>query len=151
VYRNLYGQRPEYYMTGGLVFSPLNREYLKTLTPSESDPNAQQLVYLSRYAKVDKQIEGRTEFVVLVRRLAHPVNTYSEEFSNGVVNEVNGVKIGALADLKRAVETNRDRFHVLRFLGMEDVLILPVDAAREADHEIARRYGIPDLEHLEGP
>ena len=148
VYRNSYDRRPEYFIVGGLVFSPLSREYLRTVESKLSDANAQQLFYYSSYAKVDGLHEGCDEFVVLIRRLPHPVNTYAEKFVYGVLEEANGIPVRGLADVKKAMLKPDRGFHVFRFAGMDDLLVLDASAAGAAESELLGRYGVSGAEHL---
>jgi hypothetical protein len=143
VFRNLYDERPRYLVRAGLVFSPLTREYLKTLSRSFSGPAENLLLYYSRYAKLDGLHEGHDEFVLLIRRLPHPVNTYADAFENGIVVEANGTPVRRLEDLERALMDTEREFHVLRFAGMDAALVLDAGEARLADAPIRERYGVP--------
>jgi S1-C subfamily serine protease len=150
IYRNEYDKLPEYYVAGGLVFCPLNREYLRTLGREvASSRNNLQLVYYSEYVKVDDLYKDRDEFVVLTRRLPHPVNTYAEGFLNGIVTDVNGVTVRKLEDVKRGILGNTNEFHVIKFAGMEDSLVMPVSAARHADRQIFLKYAVSSAEYFE--
>lgn len=142
VFRNLYDEAPKYFILGGLVFSPLTREYLKTLGQHGGTANDQQLFYYSLYAKPDNLYTGREEFVVLTARLPHPVNTYHEQFMHGIVSTANGRRIRNMKDLREAAAEPQDGFHVLRFEGMEHVLVIEAPAAAKAEAEIRQRYGI---------
>lgn len=149
VYRNLYDRRPEYYIAGGLVFSPLNREYLRTLRRNAPGINIQQLFYYSNYAKIDGLYKDRDEFVVLIRRLPHPVNTYADDFVNGIVTQVNGLHIRNLKDVKKAISNLKNGFHVIQFAGTDESLVLDADAVSRADPEIFSRYGMSSPEYME--
>ena len=142
LYRNQYDRRPEYVIVGGLVFSPLSRDYLRDLDRRISDPNDVQLLYYLRYAKVDGMYEGRDEFVVLTRRLPHTVNTYAERFLNGIVARVNDRPVRCLADVRAAAATPLTGFHVVEFEGMDDRLILDAAAVEEAAAAIRVEYGV---------
>ena len=148
VYRNIYDTRPDYYITGGLVFAPLTRKYLRAQRKNQGSMNYQQLFYYSQYAKVDGLYSNRDEFVVLIGRLPHPVNTYSDSFINGIVTEVNGIAIRNLRDVKKAVEVQKEGFHVFHFAGVNDTLIMDAGNARRSDHEISLQYGISSIEHF---
>ncbi|NQT92376.1 MAG: trypsin-like peptidase domain-containing protein [Lentisphaerae bacterium] len=147
-FRHTYDRKPEYFILGGLVFSPLNRGYLRRISRS-SDDNTRQLVYYSGYIKEDGLYEDKQQVVVLIRRLHHPVNTYAESFMNGIVDSVNEVPIGGLQDLKRAAAVPLEGYHVIRFAGMDDSLVLDANAAAESGVDIRERYEIPANEHFE--
>jgi len=148
VYRNVYDKRPEYYITGGLVFAPLNREYLQTLRKRAMIMNTQQLLYYSEYAKVDELYKDKDEFVVLTGRLPHSINTYCDAFLNGIVTNINGKAIGKLEDVKNAMVNHTGTFHVVYFAGMNDTLVTQSDVVRQADREILSRYHIPSPEYF---
>ena len=148
-FRNLYDQRPEYLISGGLVFVPLTKELLRTFSDNQSSPAVQQLCYYVQYAKVDGLCREFDQFVVLSRRLPHPLNSYLAPFVNGIVVEANGMPVRSLAALKAALEGGRDGFHLLRFAGMKDTLVLDAGAVREADPEILRAYGVTAPFYLE--
>jgi S1-C subfamily serine protease len=148
-YRNLYDQRPAYLIKGGLVFVPLTRELLHAHERNQADPAVQQLFYYSEYAKIDALCAGRQEFVVLLRRLPHPVNTYADPFINGIVSEANGFPIGDLASLKAALAKDQEGYHVLRFAGLKNLLVLDAKTVREADPLILDAYDVPAADYLE--
>lgn len=148
LFRQTYDEKPEYLIVGGLVFSPLSRGYLATLGSDLNTPPAQHLLYLSRYAKLDNLYKGRKQFVVLSSRLPHPVNTYSAGHLNHIVASVNGVAIHEMKDLPPALKQGRNGFHVIRFEGSDNPLILDAAAAEAADQDILDHYGIPSAQHI---
>jgi S1-C subfamily serine protease len=148
VFRTIYDKRPEYFIVGGLVFSPLTRNYLVTLGRNINGINQQQLLYFNSYSKVDGLWRDRSQFVVLVRRLPHSVNSYTEPFMQGVLAEVNGVHIGCMADLIKAIKTPQKGYHIIRFEGMDDYIVLDAVQAQQADKEIMKSYGVPELSYL---
>ena len=150
VYRNLYNTRPRYFIVAGLVFSPLTRPYLHVAARGGDASNSNQLIYYSQYAKIDGLYKGVDEFVVLTARLPHAVNTYAAGFVNGIVTEVNGTTIRRLGDVKKAMAAPRDGFHVIKFVGMDDSLIVDADAAKKADPGILASYGVSEAEYLGG-
>lgn len=147
VFRNLYDVRPRYALRAGLVFSPLTREYLRSVR-RDQDPNVRELFYYAEYAKMHGHHLEFDEFVVFTRRLPHPVNGYADGFLNGIVTKVNGRAIRALADLAAAWEQPEDGFHRIRFAGLDDTLVLSVAEAKAAEASIRARYGVPAGEYL---
>jgi len=143
IFRSIYDERPRYCIVAGLVFSPLTREYLQTVGRNLNGVNQQQLLYVTQYAKVDNLYKDRNEFVVLIRRLPHPVNSYTDPFLDGLVSEVNGMRIRDLSDMKLALAMPKDGYHVIHFAGMDDALILDAEQDHEAEPEILGRYGVP--------
>lgn len=146
-YRHVYDEKPEYYIMAGLVFAPVNRALLNTIRHSGAQ-NRSQIYYFSEYAKVDNLFKDREQFIVMMRRLPHTANTYSEPFINGIVSEINGIKIASLKDVKRAFGSAQDGFHTVSFEGIEDRLVLEEQKAIEADSEILTSYGIMEKEYF---
>ena len=147
-FRYAYDRKPDYFTVGGLVFEPLSRGYLATLGGDLGSPAAQRLLYCSQYAKMDAMHTNREQFIVLTTRLAHPVNTYCEGFQNQIVQSVNGLHVGRLTDLPLAMALATNGFHVIRFEGNDNPLILDARAAAEAAPDIMAQYGLPALSSL---
>jgi S1-C subfamily serine protease len=149
VYRREYDCKPRYMVVAGLVFTPLSRGYLSMTRPDGASPNGHRLHYLSRFAKVDGLHEKRDEFVVLTRRLPHPANTYADPFLDGVLSEVNGMPIRRLEDIRKAFASPKDGFHTMRFLDMDEVLVLDAATVQDVDRVVRRSYAIPQLQRLD--
>ena len=143
IFRNVYNERPRYVMVAGMVFSPLSREVLRAIGRDGLEQrNAQQLLYAMQYAKRDEFYKEHDEFVVLTTRLPHQVNTYAAPFRLGMLTEVNGMPIRALIDLPRALASPRYGFHVLRFAGMDDDLVIRVSDVASSEAEILAQYRV---------
>ena len=150
-FRIIYGHHglaPPIPHRAGLVFSPLSAELLRTMDRNASNRNIQQLHYTFENVKRDALYRDRTEFVVLMARLPHSVNTYAENFVYGIVTEANGLPIADLADLKQAVSQSTNAFHVIQFQNMDETLVLDAVAADAADEQIRNTYGIQETEHI---
>ena len=143
IFRQTYDHRPDYTLVAGLVFSPLSRGYLVTLGNELNTPAGQNLLYFSQFAKIDQLYKNRDQFVVLTARLPHPVNTYCEGFLNQVIASINGRMIARIDDIPSALQQSTNGFHVLRFEGNDNPLILDARLAAEANDDILSRYNIP--------
>ncbi len=148
IYRYIYDERPLYYIIGGLTFCPLSRGYLNTLGNDFADSNKLLLWYYSEYAKIDSLYEDFEQFIVLTRRLPHPVNTYADKFVNGIVTNINNTPIRSIRDIERALEHPTNGFHVMRFAGIDDSLVMDSSASSSANNEILIRYGIPSPHNI---
>ncbi len=148
VFRNIYDEHPEYFMVSGLVFSPLSREHIRLLSRSIGTRSRHHLLYYTRYAKVDKLNEGRKEFIVLIKRLPHPTNTYLSKFEYQLVSHVNGQKISELKDIKSALSTPLGDFHVFEFEGHEDNMVLNAKSSSSITQTIMQSYGVPAREYF---
>jgi hypothetical protein len=98
---------------------------------------------VSQYVKIDDLWKDREQFVVLIKRLPHPLNSYAEPFMQGVVSEVNGVHIGSLADFKKAIQHPRKGYHIIKFEGMDDYIVMDAEQVMNAEREILTRYAVP--------
>jgi hypothetical protein len=139
---NLYDRRPRYYVYGGLVFVPLDREMLKTYGDewqSDADP---EILYEFFYRAQAEPEFLRKERIVLLRRLDHPANANISFFKNMLIDRVNGRAIESLEDLIRAIEENRGKYHVFEFAYFGRMAVLDREAADRANPQILRDYGI---------
>ncbi len=148
IFRQTYDEKPEYFITGGLIFSPLSRGYLATLGSELNTPVAQHLLYTVRYAKLDNLIKDRTQFVLLIGRLPHPVNTYCATHFNQILASINGYPIHNISDIPEALKKPSNGFNVFRFEGRDDPLIMDAGQTIKADDEILTQYSIPSLSHI---
>jgi len=149
IFRQTYDEKPEYLIIGGLIFSPLSRGYLATLGAELNTPAAQHLLYTARYSKLDHLIKDRTQFILLIGRLPHPVNTYCTSHFNQILASVNGHPIRNISDIPEALKKSSQGFHVFRFEGQDDPLIMDANQTVQADTEILTQYSLPSLSHIQ--
>lgn len=149
IFRQTYDEKSEYYIVGGLIFSPLSRGYLATLGAELNTPAAQHLLYTARYAKLDNLIKDRTQFVLLTGRLPHPINTYCASHFNQILASINGQPIRNISDIPEALKKTSQGFHVFRFEGRDDPLIMDATQTVDADAQILPQYSIPDFNHVQ--
>jgi S1-C subfamily serine protease len=136
-YRAPYDEQPRYYVYSGLVFVPLCRGAVDAL--GDSIQTQIRYEYASRaFAELDRL----NSTVVLLRRLDHPVNVHMTWSSQAVVERVNDTPIRSLSDLVKAVESNRDEFHVFEFAYFGRFEVMRRDDADRAHPEILERFGV---------
>jgi S1-C subfamily serine protease len=144
---NEYDSPPEYIISGGLLFMPISRGLLSTLT--NQDPGkVQPIFYYAQRATIDDLAGERQQFVVLRGRLPHAYNSYVEPFLFNIVREVNGIAVNKMSDIRRGLAQPSDGFHLIYFEGSDFPLVLDVSQTGVADKEIMERYGIAALERL---
>ncbi len=149
IFRYGYDRQPEYFIQGGLVFTPLSRGLIANMSPNEIEKgDTHNLFYYFSFAKRDKLYADRTQFVVLLRRLPHPVNAYTDKYLPRIVSTINGVNIRSLKDLPDAFRQAKDKFHVIYFLDYPAPLILDAEAVARTEADILRRYHVPQSFHL---
>jgi S1-C subfamily serine protease len=139
---NQYDVLPRYYVRAGLVFTPLNFDYMKTLGRDARDlPNAE-ILYELYYRRQEAPETARPEPVVLASTLAHPVNADLKVTGHAVVDRINGVRIARLEDAVLAFESGTNTHDVLEFLPNRSIETLNRQAAAIAHAEILKTYGI---------
>jgi S1-C subfamily serine protease len=139
---NAYDVLPRYYVYGGLVFVPLDKEMLMTFGEKWFSQGDKLLLDASYEEPLRDPAQRLRERVVLLRRLDHPVNADMAWFRNSAVERVNGKPIGRLEDLIAAIESNRDEFQVIELAHLRRLCVLDRKAADAANAEILRQYGI---------
>ncbi len=139
-----YEQLPEYVLFAGLLFQPLNRNLMMTYRFSDM-----RIDYLFDHFISREVYQEHPELVVLSSILPDPVNTYSNEFREGIVDEVNGRKIKTLAGVAEAFAETSE-FYVIKFLGTGRPLVLERAAVEGARERIRRRYNVLQEQHLAG-
>jgi S1-C subfamily serine protease len=147
-YRMQYDELPEYHVLAGLVFQPVTRNLLASIGSDLENRAVHNLFYLSMFAKRDEVFRSRPQIVVLANRLPHTVNTYHEPYRYQVVSAANGQPVGSLRDLVQALRQPTNGFHVIRFEGSVDPLVLDAAQVAQADQQIGRRYEIPAMTRL---
>jgi S1-C subfamily serine protease len=137
---NLYDERPRYLVYAGLVFQPLERNLMDA--HSIQDPLVN---YLFDNFLGDKLYVEKPEPVILTQVLPDEVNTFLTPYAHGVVEEINGVKITRLADVKAALaKKNADEpFVVVKLMEVNRPLVLRRDLAEDAHPRIMKTYNIP--------
>lgn len=148
IFRNNYDEKPRYFILGGLVFSPLSKDFLSAAQLDPNSPRTQKIYYYTIFSKFDGLIAGRDEFVALISILPHQVNSYCNAFVPGIVSEVNGKAVRDLRDLKEACTAEGTRFHVFSFEGTTERLVIDADAAEKAEPLLLEQYGVPARERL---
>jgi len=139
---HIYDRPPRYFIYGGLVFVPLNRETLKTYGmewQSLADEEMLHEFLVRPLAEPDLMLAER---VVLLRRLKHPVNADMAWYRNQIVERVNGNPIANLEDLVDTLQNHQGKYHLIEFSNLRRIGVLDRRGAVEAHDEILERYGI---------
>ncbi len=142
---NVYDERPRYLVYAGLVFQPLERNLMEAHSIQQPVVN-----YLFDNFLNDKLYVERPEPVILTNVLPDEVNTFLTPYAHNVVDEINGVKITRLADVKDALaKKNGDEpFVVVRLLEVNRPLVLRRDLAEAAHPRIMQTYNIREAAYL---
>ncbi|HAV63023.1 MAG TPA: peptidase S1 [Verrucomicrobiales bacterium] len=133
---------PRYYVYGGLVFTPLSRDYLTTLGGSWMDNVSQDIVHELYYRRDMEPEKKRTEPIMLSEVLTHPVNINFEVKGRVMVDKINGIRIDKLEDVIRAFDTNTNAQHLIEFSPMNHLEGLDRADADQANPAILSQFGI---------
>lgn len=136
-----YDVLPRYLVYAGLVFQPLDVEYLSTWGNWYAAA-PKRLVWNQLYKWIEQPTGAADEAIVLTRKLPDPVNSQLAPFRNVVVDEVNGRKIRSLQDLVEAFEKHAGPRHLIKFQGSNDLEALPRAEAEASNARILKTYGI---------
>ena len=142
---NQYETLPKYVLFGGLLFQPLTRNLVNSF--QFQNPRVD---YYFDFFLTREIYDKHPEVIVLSTILNDPLNTYLQDFKEGIVESVNGQAIKTLKDLSDAFAAKVD-VYVVEFVGLGRPLVLEhaaVDAARE---RIRSRYNVIDDEYLGEP
>jgi S1-C subfamily serine protease len=138
-----YNEKPRFVVFGGLVFQPVDANFI-----SEHNPDDLRLrFYFDNYISRGIYRE-RQEIVVLSNVLADPVNAYASEFRYDIVDKINGQKIQRIDDVAEAFKKPAD-YYVIDMLGEGRPLVLERKAVEEARDRIRTRYRVTTDENLQ--
>jgi len=142
-----YDTRPRFVVVGGLLFQPLNRDFLEA---QRNDPQKKvdtRLRYFFDYYVTDHLYREHPEVIVLSDVLKDQVNTYVEPFKGGIVDRINGKNIRSLQDVAAAFEEPGE-FHVIELLGEGRPIVLERSSLAEAGERIKQRYRVTNDQNL---
>jgi S1-C subfamily serine protease len=140
---NQYDVLPKYFVYGGLVFTPLSLDYLKTFGRDWRDAANSELIYELLYRPNEAPETVRPEPVVLASVLSHPVNANLRIAGRALIDQINGIRITRMEDVVRAFDSADRREHLLEFLPKQAVESLDRVGAEAANADILNTYGIP--------
>ncbi|TDU66502.1 S1-C subfamily serine protease [Prosthecobacter fusiformis] len=140
-----YDQRPRYVVYAGLVFQPMDKNLMDAHQIADRAAN-----YMFDNFLTEKLYVERPEPVLLTTILADEVNTYITPYAQSVVDEINGVKIKSLKDVKDALAKKGEKpgFVVIKLLEKGRPLVLKRDFADAAHPRIMQTYNITEDAYL---
>jgi S1-C subfamily serine protease len=140
---NAYDEKPRFVIYGGLVFQPVDRNFL-----AEHDPSNQRLNYSYDFFVEDGIYRDRKELVVLSNILPDPVNAHTGDFRYSLINEINGRRIQTLQDVAQAF-AKPEEYYVIKTADVGPPIVLERKAVLAATENILKRYGIASEQNLE--
>ncbi len=143
-----YDSLPRYFTYGGLVFTPLSLDYLRTLGRAPPESAFGEAYYELFYRRYEKPDTGRAEPVVLASVLADAVNANVGVRARAMVDKINGVRIDRLEDVVRAFETNTNAYDTIEFLPHGSFESVNRAEVAKANPQILKTYGLPNDRRL---
>ena len=107
-----YDVSPEYFITGGLVFAPLTKNYLLTWGSSFASNAPSKLLDLY-YNGV--RTEDSKEIILIIKVLADEINIGYHDIRNAVVTKINDKTISTMNDVVIAIENNNGIYHIIEY------------------------------------
>jgi S1-C subfamily serine protease len=137
-----YDSLPRYLVYGGLVFTPLSLDYLRTLGRNTPEMTFGESYYELFYRKFEDPTNARPEPIVLASVLTDSVNANLRVRGRALLDRVNGIKIQQMEDLLRAFETTTNDFDLIEFLPRNSFETLDHAEVAKANARILKTYGI---------
>ena len=141
-YPNYY-KRPSYYIVGGLVFTILSVDLLKSWGDRWWDKAPLGFTYyLMGQGQLNKN--RKQELVVLLKILSDDINVGYENYVNSIVEKVGNKEIKDFKDFVVSLEKeiNKDKYIIIELEG-DYKIILDSKQIRQNDKEILKRNNIP--------
>ena len=139
---NAYDEKPRFVIYGGLVFQPVDQNFLR-----DHDPSNQRLNYSFDFFVEDGIYRDREEHVVLSHILPDPVNAHADDFRYSLINEINGRKIRTLRDVTEAFAKPED-YYVIKTADIGPPIVMERMAVESARKNILSRYGVEKEQNL---
>ncbi len=145
---NQYDVLPRYYVYGGLVFTGLSLDYLKTFGRNWTNSAGRDLIYELAYRHVEDAAHWRPEPVVLASILDHPVNANFTTRGQAMVDKINGMRIERLSDVPKAFAATMGPDAIIEFLPDHHFEVIRKDDAEKANPDILQTYRVPAQSRL---
>jgi S1-C subfamily serine protease len=145
---NQYDVAPHYYIYGGLVFTPLSLDYLKTFGQDWSDAAGRDLIYELVYRHIEDPKHWRPEPVVLASILDHSVNANFTTRGQAMVDKINGIRIEKMSDVPKAFAATTGPDAIIEFLPDHHFEVIRKDDAEKANPDILETYRVPAQSRL---
>jgi S1-C subfamily serine protease len=137
-----YDTLPRYLVYGGLVFTPLSLDYLRTLGRGAPESTAAESYYELFYRKFEDPNSARREPIVLASILPDAVNANLRIRGRVLLDKINGVRINQLEDVAQALESSTNHYDFLEFLPHASFETLDHAEVAQANARILKSYGI---------
>jgi S1-C subfamily serine protease len=135
-------QRPEYLIVGGLVLQELSLSYLREYG---NEWATEAPIHLLFYNQTQDYLNGdkREKIVIISGVIPTPYTIGYENLANIVIDKINGVEIGRLADVNRALAAPLNGYHKFEAEQNPGVIYLDPKEIPLIHRMIEQRYRIP--------
>jgi S1-C subfamily serine protease len=134
--------KPEYYIFAGIVFQPLNREFLECWDKWWHKADRRMLYYFLYHDRDNIEPE-RSEFIFINQVIPDEINSYVSDSNDLMVDKINNIKIKNLKDVVDAFTKPQGNYHIIETEGNNKPIIIKVSDAMEAGKRILKKYEIP--------
>ncbi len=141
-------EAPRYYIYGGMVFTPLCRDYLRSVNPNSPDAATSAMVYELYFRRLEKPETSRKEPIVLAAVLPNEVNASLDVRRRVMVDRINGKRIEKLEDVIDAFENNKGEQDIIEFMPDHHYEALDRAAVARSKAEILDTYNVPSDRRL---
>ena len=145
---NQYDVQPRYFIYGGLIFTTLSLDYLKTFGQDWSDLAGRELIYELAYRHIEDPKHWRPEPVVLASILNSTVNANFSVRGQVMVDKINGMTINRLSDVPKAFAATTGSDAIIDFLPDHHFEVISKDQAEQATPDLLQTYGVPAQSRL---
>jgi hypothetical protein len=143
-----YDHEPEYFILGGLVFQPLTDSYLQ----SWGNDWRRRSPFRLNYYHNEQPTKERPTLILMSQVLPDAYNIGYQEQRWLVVDKVNGRRISRLPELREALNSPTNNFHVIEFVqsdSLRQIVLAAGDTEKEATSRVLKRYGIDEAYHFD--
>ena len=137
-----YDEKPRYILYGGLLFQPLERNFMDAIGGSDLRVRREFEDFVDRHLYLE-----RPEVVILSSVLDDPVNKDCDGLHPGIVDSINGKIIRCLNDVQAAFKVPAT-YDVITMMGNGVPIVLKRDEVLKATPRILERYRVPSSQNL---
>ena len=139
VNREEYGIAPNYYIFGGLVFSPLTVNYMKTWGDEWFINSPSEYLYLYENGLWEKNLQ---EYICLIKVLPHTINSGYHEKSDLIIEAINGTSIINLEHMISLIQSSPKELIEFKIMN-RGIIVIDKNAAINTHNDILTEYAIP--------
>ena len=136
---------PQYFIKGGVIFQQLTKKYLKAYGGEWSSRAPLNLLEL--YFQSENYEEEFDEAVIITGVIPSQNTVGYESVRSNLVEEVNGVEINRMADLKTGFQSPKDGIHHVKLSESPFDIYLDAGACDQVDQALLQQ-GIPALSRI---